>query len=256
MGSTTKRLRAIAIIIAITAGLGLAAANRAGTRGQAAQGQTPTPANCDTAPVRILFIGNSLTFGHDVPGLVQQIGASARRCVEVATFADAGTTLKMHWDRGKVQEAIRLKRWNFVVLQEQSQGWRRDPAETDAVLPRYLDLIRQNGSQPVIYMTWAWGNEFQNQPNITKFYNDLGAKHRVTVVPVGAAWQQWLDAHPGIRLHEPDNNHANQAGAYLAAAVFYARLFQSTPVGLANLSGLGAGDATALQETAWNAARR
>lgn len=245
MGHNAKRLRAIAVIIAVVAALAAIAKLK-----------TPTQAACATTPVRILFIGNSLTFGHDVPGLVQKIGASERRCVEAATFAAGGTTLRMHWDQGEVQAAIRLKRWDFVVLQEQSQQWRLAPDETAAVLPEYLALIRQQGAEPLLYMTWAWGNEFQNQPQVAKFHNDLGARFRVRVVPVGAAWQQWLDARPDIPLHEPDNNHANQAGAYLAATVFYAQLFQRSPVGLANLSGLGDSDAAALQEAAWRAGRR
>ena len=53
-------------------------------------------------------------------------------------------------------------------------------------------------------------------------------------------------------LHDKDGSHPTLAGSYLAACVFFAVLFDETPVGIpAELNGLTPADVRLLQTTAW-----
>lgn len=108
---------------------------------QAANGcdRTPLPPGTAGAPQRILFVGNSFTYGHGqpvlnynagrvtdlngtgqggVPGLVKQMADDAGEPVEVAILAVGGRTLQTHLDTSRA--VIADPRWHVVVLQEQS----------------------------------------------------------------------------------------------------------------------------------------
>jgi hypothetical protein len=49
---------------------------------------------------------------------------------------------------------------------------------------------------------------------------------------VGLAWAAARNQSPELVLHHPDGRHANPAGAYLTACVFYAVVFKTSPEGL------------------------
>jgi hypothetical protein len=54
-----------------------------------------------------------------------------------------------------------------------------------------------------------------------------------TVVFAGEAFELCQKRHPEINLYA-DDRHPSQAGTYLAACVFYGKIFGRTPVGLPN----------------------
>ena len=69
-----------------------------------------------------------------------------------------------------------------------------------------------------------------------------------TVAPLSRAWEQVFATKPQSFLFV-DGKHPNGAGIYLNACVYYAIVFQDTPVGLPNLY-LSASDAAFLQTVA------
>lgn len=70
---------------------------------------------------RILFIGNSLTYVNDVPGILQALADSAGgKRLAVETVAFPNYALIDHWLDGSGQREIDKRGWAYVVLQ---QGW-------------------------------------------------------------------------------------------------------------------------------------
>jgi len=88
------------------------------------------------------------------------------------------------------------------------------------------------------------------QAAITQGYRSLGAALGVAVAPAGEAWQTVLRANPTIVLWQADGSHPSPAGTYLAACVLYARIFDASPVGVADTGGLSPDVAQALQVAA------
>ena len=70
------------------------------------------------------------------------------------------------------------------------------------------------------------------QKDLTDAYFAIARELGATVAPVGIAWQNAFKENPKLVLHDPDQSHPNAAGSYLAACVFYAILYDKTPVGL------------------------
>jgi len=75
--------------------------------------------SCDSQPsTRILLIGNSYTFING--GLDKQLKGLAPSA-ETECIAIGGYRLENHWNNGNALRRIRETKWDYVVLQEQSQ---------------------------------------------------------------------------------------------------------------------------------------
>ena len=101
-------------------------------------------------------------------------------------------------------------------------------------------------------MTWARRNAPESQQAITDAYVGIGRELAATVVPVGLAWQRFLDKYDQPVLHDRDQSHPSIAGSYLAACVFLAVLFEESPVDIpGEVAGLTEKDLALLQKVAW-----
>ena len=78
----------------------------------------------------------------------------------------------------------------------------------------------------------------------------MASEIHAAVAPVGPAWWSVLgsEARPG--LWQGDGSHPTRKGTYLAACVFYATIFDESPVGLGYHGGLSADEASTLQQIA------
>jgi hypothetical protein len=215
-------------------------------------------------PKSVLFVGNSFTYGNDLPGMVGAMAAARGHEIEVGTIVRGGYTLEKHVGDGKAAEMIRGRKWGVVVLQEQSF---RPVAEPDKLLQfaRALnEVIDKQGAETVFFLTWAYRDHPEMQAGLDKGYtaaaDELGAK----VAPVGPAWQRAMASESKPELHAKDGRHPNPAGSYLAACVFYAVLFERSPMGLPaelhkgekTLVKLTAAEAAALQEIAFETVKQ
>lgn len=184
--------------------------------------------------LRVLFIGNSHTFVHDVPGLLQHLGARGGSPIWVDGELVGGATLEQHWKKGRAARKISREPWDFVVLQEQSTAPAFDYSYYSYYVQRFVERIDEKGATPVIYATWpraSWDPFFRENERF-KTPEALGAAlnqsfaqaqdaFKTQLAPVGAAWALAARDYPEIQLYEADGNHASLAGAYLAASVFY-----------------------------------
>jgi hypothetical protein len=210
----------------------------------------------------VLFIGNSYTYVNDLPDTFAEVARSGGRAVEVGMAAVGGATLEDHVASAVTQEAIRAAAWDLVVLQEQSQVPAVDTFRIGGFDPAVRSLARtvtSVGARPLLFATWAhrggWPEErlpdyASMQGRIDDAYLGIGRELGVGVVPVGAAWAAVRASDPAIDLWQADGSHPSTAGTYLAACVFYAAVFGTSPLGLGGSGGLPAATARTLQEVA------
>jgi hypothetical protein len=208
-----------------------------------------------TDEVQALFIGNSFTYYHGLPKMVAELAkAGKQRSLRYDQETPGGCTLEKHWKDGKALTKIQARKWDFVILQEQSQGplKKRDSMFDHA---KKLDLeIKKQGSNTILYMTWAGQNKPDDQAAISKAYLDLSKELKAQLAPVGDAWEAAIKADKTLILHEKDKLHPNTTGTYLAACVFYATIYGKSPEGLPGSIGeLTDDEARSLQAIAWKA---
>lgn len=203
--------------------------------------------------MRILFIGNSFTQRNDLPGLIGALVTAAGLDSDFATgrVVANGAPLRQHWNAGQALESIR-QGWDWVVLQEQSTLPVKNAARFKDNVRLFVERVRESGAKLALYQTWARQNAPETQAALTEGYNSIGAEVGAAVFPVGEVWEKVLAAHADIALHDKDGSHPSALGSYLAACVFFARLFQQSPVGLPVPEGLkiSAADAKIVQDAA------
>ena len=203
-----------------------------------------------------LFIGNSFTARNDLPGMISALARSARLSFDYDLISAGGASLRMHWNKGAAQNAIAGGGYDYVVLQEQSTLPVKNAGRMHENVRLFDAAIRDAGAKTALYMTWARSHAPQSQQAITDAYESIGRELTATVVPVGRAWQQVLGKPDRPVLHDKDGSHPTAAGTCLAACVFFATLFQRSPVGVGEgAKGLSDAEVKLLQQTAWSVAK-
>jgi hypothetical protein len=181
---------------------------------------------------RILFIGNSLTYVNDVPGILQALADSASdEKLAVASRTLPNYALIDHWIEGVAPREIAKGGWGWVVMQ---QGW--TPAgiyrDTLRLAARNFGAeISKIGAKAAMYQTWPPVDRPSQFAGSIESYELAAADIGGEVFPVARAWLATWERDRDIQLYS-DGLHASVAGSYLAAIVMYACIFDRTPVGL------------------------
>jgi hypothetical protein len=228
-------------------------------------------------PYEILFVGNSHTYLHDVPGLVVELAKAARKAeVRVTRVLKGGYELAWHLNEGVASAAIESTDFDFVVLQERSTKPCEEAAAYHESMLKFGKLARDRGAIPLGYMLWERKGNSEYCPlgeissTCERAIQEIQRGDGLAdIAPVGPAWKAMLDARPDVTLHADDGNHSAPAGAYLAACVFHVLIHDEPPQGLpgsltpapitpnpAGLPDAGtvavpADDAALMQEIAW-----
>ena len=219
----------------------------------------PVTVAADSSALRVLFVGNSLTFYNDLPTRTAEIAErdSTLRFPNIQSVTAPGQTLLGHWLAGQVQPLIQGSHWDYVVLQEQSSAILNAPDTTEAVVRRFNALAKAAGARTVLYVTWTPLNASTLQDSVTRNYEGIASRVGTLIAPLGIAWQRALLADSTLPLYA-DDIHPTPEGTYLLACTMFATLYRHSPVGLAGLVALGdsvmtldSATAALLQNIAW-----
>ncbi len=183
----------------------------------------------------ILFVGNSLTYVNDVPGIVQALAASRGDSLAVETVAFPDFALIDHWNegtgRGTARGEIASGKWKFVVLQQgpSSVSVNRDTLRLSTKL--FASGIAQSGGVPALFSVWPTSDRLQDFPASIQSYTLAASDVGGVLLPAASAWQAAWQRSPTLALYS-DGLHASTAGSYLSALAIYAVLVHKTPIGL------------------------
>lgn len=196
-------------------------------------------------PIEVLFIGNSLTHRNQMPSIFEGISEANGVNVNTTTLTFSSYYLSYFADPTntygqQLRELLSKNSYDFVVLQAQStETLRMYDSSTIPSASTLADLIRTNGAEPIMYMTWAFKNDCTyeadgknvtiDNPTMTeklseayfRMGNELGAK----VAPAGQNFKRFSSLFPGEELYNEDERHPSYVGSYLAACTIYNTIF-------------------------------
>jgi hypothetical protein len=190
---------------------------------------------------RVFFIGNSYTYVNNLPDVFARLSFSGGHKVETGIAAGGGWMLSDAVKEKDTIDGLASKRWNYVVLQEQSQTPASTESRTTSMLPAVRELtglIYPTGGIPILFITWGhregWSDnglpDYESMQNaINAGYMEVSRELNIAAVPVGYAWQAVHSQFPQINLWQADGSHPSAAGTYLAACVFYTVIFGESP---------------------------
>jgi hypothetical protein len=203
-------------------------------------------------PLRVLFIGNSLTYINDIPAQFRQVAAAGlHRRIVTRMITLPGVALHHLWQggRGVAVQVLRSQPWDAVVLQGRPERAnlpvvaRSDVAHAIAA----FDTLR------IAALAQAFQHESQAQharffldmPSqgdedaflgevMDSLYTRIGRIIGASVVHTSRVVDRVKTTSPALRpqLFLPGGGHQSAMGAYLHALVIYTTLTQHSSVGL------------------------
>lgn len=186
-----------------------------------------------TDRVRVLFIGNSLTFANDLPKILEAIADSAGvKRLETVDISVGNTALSDHYLFGRARNVIRQGGWNYVVLQ---QGPSAVPANRDSLrmfVQAFATDIRSVGATPAIYMVWPMTERSFDYDRVVESYTLAATDVDGLLFPGGEAMRAARARDASLPLLESDGYHPSAMGSYLVALSMFGILYDRSPTGL------------------------
>lgn len=183
--------------------------------------------------LRVLFIGNSLTYANDLPGIIQALAEASRQpplVYQSVAFPDF--SLEDHWNRKDAHRALLKSRWDYVVMQQGPSASSEGRALLLDYTRRFAAEIHRAGGKPALYMVWPFASRMQDFKGVSESYRQAAETVDGLVFPVGEAWLIAWRMNPEIKLYSEDGFHPSMAASYLAALVIYEQLYHQLVVGL------------------------
>lgn len=183
--------------------------------------ESPPPPGADGS-LRVLFIGNSLTYFNDLPLMLRELLRQEGLDVVAAALAEPDFGLQDHWEIEATHEVI-AQGWDVVVLQQGPSATEGRPSLIEFT-ERFAGPIREAGATPALYMVWPAEARSFDFPGVSRSYAEAANGVEGLLFPVGEAWLDVRELDERIDLYGGDRFHPGPLGTYLAALVMYEQL--------------------------------
>ncbi len=220
---------------------------------------------------KILFIGNSYTYGNSLPQALANICKDNHDTINVDSYAQGGYYLGDHARDAVALEKIKRPNWDYIILQDQSLAYAYYTFKNTIPYAVLLDSLRRVFSpcgQTLFYITWGRknGDQYWCSPPycetdtlVRRTYYEMDSTIQLNYMyatdsikasasPVGAVWRYIRRNYPNIELFQVDESHPTEEGTYAAACCFYTAIFKKNPLSITNNFTLNATDAANIRK--------
>lgn len=232
------------------------------TSGTAAGGDVTEPAQTEARTdnsnreIRVLFIGNSLTYYNDMPELLEKLAVSAGKKITVESATEGSSTMCQQTSTttsiGLMVKNYMKQKWDYVVLQPSRRITSKENtvknAEFDA--GKVLDSwIKDAGAKTLLYCTWgnntgsasiytmnadkvnasSSGSFAITQDEHSKYMQSISREYSellgADLVDCAELFRYMLNEQPSVNVYYTDNRHPSLYGSYAVACAFYSYLY-------------------------------
>lgn len=171
------------------------------------------------------MLGNSFTSTNNMPQMLAKLTGA-----EVVCHTRGGARLAEHLNPAtrlgaRTQTALKAEKWDYVILQEMSNGPITSPERFLNSVEKLCQLIRKNGAVPILYATWAYRNNCAKLTAMGMEYDEMfqrmhdgyhraAEKNNALIADVGQRFYELADTQ---NLYANDGVHPNEHGARIAA---------------------------------------
>lgn len=177
--------------------------------------------------LRVLYVGNSLTYTHDLPAVVGELAAAEGRAYHAESVAFPNVALQDHWERGEARDRLASGDFDVVVLQQGPSTLLSSRENLIEWVGRFAEAAREVGTEPAVYMVWPPVGTPIERSEVS--YEAAAEAHDATLLPAGRAWRIALADDPKLGLYGPDRFHPSPLGTALAALTVYGGLYGALP---------------------------
>ncbi|HUF09986.1 MAG TPA: SGNH/GDSL hydrolase family protein [Rhodothermales bacterium] len=179
--------------------------------------------------LRVLFVGNSLTYVNDLPEVVRAMArADSDRPLVVRTVAFPNFSLEDHWRTGSAGAELAGGRWDYVVMQQGPSSLAENQEHLRTWSEKFADEARKSGTEPALFTVWPASEHWSSFPAVLESYSEAASAIEGLLLPAGKAWLLAWEEDPSLELYGSDGFHPSELGTYLSALVIYGGLFDKS----------------------------
>ena len=183
-------------------------------------------------PLRVLFIGNSLTYVANLPAVFDALASQNAHPTRSEMLVKGGATLSQRLADGSAERALKDGAYDLVVLQERGGdiigGFRPDSRkQADNALRELTALALRFHVRPVLLGTYQKVPRFSRA--IVDAESSAAARYSLTYIPVSDGLQRAITEFPSGQWLDADGMHPGPDLALLEAVRLYHSLFASVP---------------------------
>ena len=210
--------------------------------------------------MKLLFIGNSATYYHEIPKTLQKLSAQIGYAVETEQLTPGGYMLSQHADteteHGKKVFAEIAKGYDIVFLQDNGNCIANEEKREACfnACRKLARAVKESGAKLYFYVRPPYKklnsgyDSLQQCEKFDELFGEIAAELSAECIHVNRAFAYAIK-NLDFNLWAEDNGHTSPHGAYLAVCTFFAKLFGKSAT-LLDPNGLPTDDARALQEAA------
>lgn len=186
--------------------------------------------------MKILFIGNSATYVHDIPETLARLATAAGFPTECARIVKGGWCLSQHAAEGSLALDEIGKGYDIAVLQDNgncisSEEMREECIRSCGAL---ADAAEKSGAKVYYYVRPPYGYEkwgfapVDQCRELDLLFSEIAEKTGAVCAYVNRAFAYAINNNSDIRLWGDDNAHTSPEGAYLAVCVIFAAIYRKS----------------------------
>jgi hypothetical protein len=183
-------------------------------------------------PARVLFIGNSLTYSHDMPTMLQAIALQAGKQLTADAITLPGAALEDHYRGRTAHAALADGHYQVVIMQQGPSSLPESQDNLREWTARFNTRIRAGGARPALYMVWPDASRSAFFDAVHDSYSNAALDVDGMFIPAGEAWRLAWHEDPDLPLYDSDLFHPSALGAYAAALSIFTELYRQSPLGL------------------------
>lgn len=173
----------------------------------------------------ILFIGNSLTYSNDLPGLVETIGEVYDKQISTQCICRPNYALEDHWNDGLVQKKIGAEKFDYVLFQQGPSSQANGRSSLIEYGGKISALAKMKGANPAYFMVWPSVQYYHTFGGVIKNHNDAAEVNESMIVPVGELWRDFRITPNKSDLYSADQFHPSATGSFLVALTIIKTIF-------------------------------
>lgn len=179
--------------------------------------------------LRVLFVGDDLTFDNDLPGVLVKVAnsdSSAPVRLEVRSVTAPDASLSALWDEGCGPSRLKTDHYDVAVLQEHSYFWIPERAEQSRESAgRWISAARTYGARPIYFEIWTDpGDPSTEAGEALEAAQDNAKMFGADIARIGEAFAQASATQSVPNLFQSDNRQPSQTGTWLAALIVFHEL--------------------------------
>jgi hypothetical protein len=169
--------------------------------------------------INVLFIGNSLTYTNNLPGLVIKSAKLQGIQIDSKMIAFPNYALIDHWKDGQVQKLIANKKYDFVIMQQGPSSQINGRNMLIEYGEKYSSICKLNNTKLCYFMVWPSLNYYHTFDAVIKNHKDAASINNSILLPVGEVWKDYFDKTNDFQYYSSDGFHPSLEGSKIAAKV-------------------------------------